>query len=449
MGLLAFLGSVVCLSLVLVVRPRITFAILLAGLIIFQPFFLQRTLFTIGGAKVYAVDLTMASLLIALLIRFARKRVSLVPKSLRGFLLFFGWGLVATARGLPQHGYSAVGESRWYILPMFFYFFIVATVGDRQGVWQFAKWFLACVLVMIGFHFCYYYFLGGKELVPAPYWQDHRQIFRFIRAREVLLVAFALVGLLLLQVVEETKRRIGLLYSVSAVLGAVVVITQIRSVWLALAMALPLVVGSLSVRFVLRGLPIQAVLLLNASLLLIGSLGLLAPIVGREVYSSVARSVSFFENPAEDPTGSWRLMGWRQELIVAMENPILGRGLGGYSEWFDGQVWQRVAVHNGYIMVFSKFGAIGTALLGISVALWLWEMAQYAHGEEDERYRLLGYAIQVCVVMHLVFSFFFDFTIFFWILLGAGTVLVRKYRSARLAVAGSVVVRPARLAKAS
>ena len=449
MGLLLFLGSVACLSIFLTAKPRIAFALLLGGLIVFQPFFLQHTLFTVGGAKVYAVDLTMASLLVFLVIRLMRRRFTLVPGSLRGFLLFFGWGLIAIVRGLPEHGYSAVGEARWYVLPMAFYFFVVAAFEDSRRIWQSARWFLVCVSVMIVFHFFYYYFLGGKQAVPAPYWYDYRQIYRFIRARQVLLVAFAFVTLLLFYAVRVTERFVLLLYLVLSVFVVVIIVTQIRSVWLALATGLSMVIGSIIVRFATKGLPKQTVLLLSVSLLLIGLLGIVGWFVGRDVYLSIARSVSVFDSPTEDPTGSWRLEGWRQELVVAMRNPIAGQGLGGYSEWFDGQQWQRVAVHNGYIMFFSKFGAIGIVLLIASVALWYCEMVQYAHKERDERCRLLGYAIQICVAMHVVFAFFFDFTAFFWILLGAGTALVRIRRFSRSVPSSSHLASSVGLAETS
>ncbi len=118
-----------------------------------------------------------------------------------------------------------------------------------------------------------------------------------------------------------------------------------------------------------------------------------------------------------------------------MKHPIIGEGLGGYSKWFYGHTLQRVAVHNGYIMYFSKFGIIGLLLLLTGVAFWYIEMHRYVRMESDRYYKLLSFAIQICVFMHLIYAFFFDFTIFFWVLLAAGTILTRKLGHGRL-VAG-------------
>ena len=49
------------------------------------------------------------------------------------------------------------------------------------------------------------------------------------------------------------------------------------------------------------------------------------------------KSAIFLQSPEEDATASWRLTAWKQEVERSKENPIIGEGLGGYSEWFDGQ----------------------------------------------------------------------------------------------------------------
>ena len=129
------------------------------------------------------------------------------------------------------------------------------------------------------------------------------------------------------------------------------------------------------------------------------------------------------KNPEEDGTASWRLTAWRQEMIKSKRNPFIGGGLGGYSEWFDGQQWLRVKVHNGYIMTFSKFGIAGLFLLFAGLFFWYKEMNLYVKYEIDFFYKLIGIALQVTIIMHLIYAAFYDFTLFFWILLGIGSVL--------------------------
>ncbi len=135
------------------------------------------------------------------------------------------------------------------------------------------------------------------------------------------------------------------------------------------------------------------------------------------------------QNPESDATASWRLSAWRQELQKSKENPIIGEGLGGYSEWFDGKNWQRVMVHNGYIMTFSKFGAVGVILLFSSLFFWYKEMNQYIKVEKESHYKFIGIAIQVAVFMHLIYIVFYDFTMFYWILLGLGSSLIMNHKN--------------------
>jgi O-antigen ligase len=190
------------------------------------------------------------------------------------------------------------------------------------------------------------------------------------------------------------------------------------------------------VRFVLRKLPVQAVLLGHGALLLVLlSAVALRPNVG--IYRSIARSALFFQDPLADPTGAWRLAGWQQELKTAFEHPLTGQGLGGYSEWFDGRQWQRVAIHNDYIMYFSKFGVVGILLLAAALGSWHVETMSVVHSEGDRYWELTMRVLQICVLMHMVFASFFTFSVFFWILLGAGTVLVREKHSSHTVHVGS------------
>ena len=394
---------------------------------VFYTPFLQGHLFNIGSAKVYPGDLVMASLLTFLFLRALHKGFPLIPRSTKLFSLLFVWGIVAIASGIPRYSYSAVGEARWYVLPMLYYFSVLVIFTDKRQVQLLVKWFLRFLSIMIVFHFVDFYLMGGKERIPAVYWNDYRTLFRFVNATEAWLLAFVLVSLLLFYIVGEARKRKVFLYLVFGALLAIIVITQHRSVWLATAIGLGLTARLVAVRFIFKGLPVQSILLINAALLSLVFFSFIAGSLGGNIYEHIAKSASFFQDPLDDPTGSWRLKAWQSELETAMKRPIFGQGLGGYSEWFDGQQWQRVAVHNGYIMHLSKFGIVGLLLLFTSLVRWYAETSKYVRIEKNSYYKLLGYAIQISVFMHLIYAFFYDFTIFFWILLAIGTVLARGY----------------------
>jgi O-antigen ligase len=316
---------------------------------------------------------------------------------------------------------------------MLYYFFILVAFKDRQQIQNAIKWFVGLTLFMIPFSSVNFYFLGGKEQVDPQYWLDPREIFRFIRGTEGLLVAIVLVGLLLFYVFGEIRKHQVLLYILFGILLITVIMIQTRAVWLAAAVGIGAIGVLITLRLIRGRLPRQSlVLLIISGTLLLFTFSILVVSRASTIYTTAANELSFFQNPLADHTASWRLAGWQQELQKAMQNPLLGQGLGGYSEWFDGQIWQRVTIHNDYIMYFSKFGVIGLLLLFSGIFFWYLEMGRYTRVETDKYYKLLSRAIQIGVLMHMFFACFYYFTIFFWMLLAAGTVLARRNVSNKL-----------------
>lgn len=412
----------------LALKPRSLFLLILAALILFNgPILGDVIIFTIGGAKVYPGDVLLASITAFLIWRTLQKGFPLLPVSGSFFSLFFAWGMIAIVRGIPQYGYSAVGEARWYILPMLYYYYILVVFKDKQHIQIIAKWFTWSTLVMILFSFIDFYFLGGKERVAPQLWGDPRQIFRFIRATEGLLAALVLIGLLSFYIFGEVRKRLVILYVIFGVLLITIIMIQTRVVWLATIVGASVLGAQITFRLLKKRLPRRsiALLIIGSTTLLISAFILIPSRASSIIYTTIAKELVFFQNPSEDPTGSWRLRGWRQELEKAVQNPILGQGLGGYSEWFDGINWQRVAVHNDYIMYFSKFGFMGLLLLFSGILFWYYEMERYTRVEENRYYKLLSRVIQIGVLMHMAFAFFYYFTIFFWMLLAVGTALSR------------------------
>ena len=414
----------------LFIKPRATFYLIIGSLMAFFEPLTQIRLFNIGNANVYGSDLMMISLSLYLIYRFLSRRLSLYPASMRWISMFFLWGILAIIRGMPYYGYRAIGEARWYvIMPILCYYFILLNFNNKQRIREIMRVGLGLLIVTLVFRLVAFYVLGGRE---SEWWpldpEDPRSEFRFIGANTNLLVAWAFVLLLPFFVFEEIKKHKFLIYIVFGLLLASIVVPQTRSVWMATAVGIAMVIVFVGFRFARRGLPLQGIFLANLVFLLVILIPLIAGLIGGELVNQIVQSASFIRNPTSDPTGYWRLLGWQQELERAMQQPFLGQGLGGYSEWFDGQKWQQVAVHNGYIMHFSKFGILGLALLFIALISWYKEVRKYIHLEKEGHYKLLASGFQICVFMDLVFAFFYDFTIFFWILVAIGTALVRSHQ---------------------
>jgi len=425
-GMLTFM-----FTLFIFIKPRVAFYFVLGSLMAFFEPLSQAVLFTVGVSKIYGCDLIMISLFFYiaghLLIH---QRFPWHPASVRWFSVLFLWGVFGIVRGIPHYGYRAIGEARWYvIMPILCYYFVLINFKNKQQIRGIVKISLMLLLFSLVIRFIDYYMLGGMGILEWWTFEYPISEFRFIGAATNLLVAWALILLLLFYMIGEINKSHIIIYILFSFLLAAIIIPQTRSVWLATAVGSFMVMEFVGLRFIRRGLPLQSIIFANIVILVIILIPLIANDINKELVNSIIQRASFFKNPISDTTGHWRLLGWQQELEKGMQQPFLGQGLGGYSEWFDGREWQQVAVHNGYIMYFSKFGSLGLGLLFIALVSWHKEINKYISLEIERYYKLLAFGFKICLFMDLVFSFFYDFSIFFWILIAIGTVLIRGYKS--------------------
>ena len=414
-----FLSIILTVSLLVLWKPKNLFLFSISGAILFYDQFFNGLLFQVGNAKVYANDLLMAAMMTYLVVQIVLKNKSQIfkLKSTIFFVLFFLWGLLSIARGYRTYGFSAIGESRWYVLIIFYYFFILFSFHQKKDVFWFLKWLAYFIPAMIIEHFVLFFFFSDNV------GRIGRSVFRFINAIEGLLVAFLFIFLFLIYL--SHRRRISkLLYnSMFIVLLSIIIVIQHRSVWLATAGGL-FAVYILIKKKTVRGLVSIAL----AIFLLFSITPLIDQFVGSNISATLKESVLFLQSSEEYGTGSWRLTAWRQELQRSKENPIIGEGLGGYSDWFDGQNWQRVMVHNGYIMTFSKFGIVGVFLLFSGLFFWYREMNQYIKDEKEPYYISIAMALKAAVFMHLIYIVFYDFTMFYWVLIALGSSIIMNHK---------------------
>jgi len=416
-----FLSIILTLSLLFLWKPKKLFLLSIGGAILFYHPFLLEVLFQVGNAKVYTQDLLFAAMTIYLVVQLVCKNRSQIfkLKSTKFFVLFFLWGLLSIIRGYPSYGFSAIGESRWYVLIIIYYFFILFSSQNKKDV----PWFLKCMAffipIMIIEHFVLFFFFSDNVGIIG------RSAFRFINATEGLLVAFLLIFLFLIYLNRRIRISKLLFNSMFFVLLSIIIVIQHRSVWLATAGGLFAVYIFIKEKLV-RGL----VSIGLAIFLLFSIISFIDQLVGADISATLKKSAIFLQSPEDDATASWRLNAWQQEVQKTERNPIIGGGLGGYSEWFDGQNWSRVMVHNGYIMAFSKFGIVGLFLLFAGLFFWYKEMNLYVNNEKEPYYKLAGMALQIAVFMHLIYTIFYDFTMFFWILLGLGSIMIMSPKKA-------------------
>jgi len=414
-----FLSIILAVSMLVLWKPKKLFLFSIVGAILFYDPFFSELLFQVGNAKVYTNDLLTTAMTTYLVVQIVLKNKSQIfkLKSTIFFVLFFLWGLLSIARGYLSYGFSAIGESRWYVLIILYYFFILFSFNHKKDVFWFLKWLAFFIPVMIIEHFVFFFFFNDNV------GRIGRSVFRFINAIEGLLVAFLFIFLLLIYL--SRRRRISklLFNSTFFVLLSIIIVIQHRSVWLATAG------GLFAVYVFIKEKSVRGLVSIGLAIFLLFSITpFMDQLVGSNISATLKKSAIFLQSPEEDPTASWRLNAWRQELKKTKKNPIIGEGLGGYSEWFDGQNWQRVMVHNGYIMTFSKFGILGVFLLFSGLFFWYKEMNQYLKNENETYYKFIGMALQVAVFMHLIYIVFYDITMFYWVLLGLGSGLIMNHK---------------------
>ena len=186
-----FLSIILTVSLLVLWKPKNLFLFSISGAILFYDQFFNGLLFQVGNAKVYANDLLMAAMTTYLVVQIVlrKKRQIFKLKSTIFVVLFFLWGLLSIARGYLTYGFSAIGESRWYVLIILYYFFVLFSFYQKNDVFWFLKRIAYFIPVMIVEHFVLFFFFEDNV------GRIGRAMFRFINAIEGLLVAFLFIFL--------------------------------------------------------------------------------------------------------------------------------------------------------------------------------------------------------------------------------------------------------------
>jgi len=415
-----FLVATTLILIIMLKKPRTTFILCLAYPILNYWSYIYGFLFKIGEAIVYSQDIFAASLFIYVLIAyFLQKSGTVIQKSTGLFLLFYFWGIIAIIRGVSEYGYSSIGEARWYTFLLHYYFFVIIAFKDKRSVGILLKWVIYFISAMAFWNFILFCMRFASTGIL------NRAEMRIGSALDSLLVAFNAVFLFLFLLLREFPVVRKTFYtSLFLFFFFYVIFVQHRSAWVGIT-------AGFMVIFLIYYRKIPK-LLIPISIIIFLSISYFFMYIGEErkseIYESLGKSAVFIEAPDEDTTGKWRMDAWQNRVQRAMNTWIFGEGLGGYTTWQQGRKEVKgTAVHNEYVMQFSKFGIVGIFLLFSGLAYWFIEMQRYMRKEKDKYYKFLAQIIQICVFMHLVYSIFYTFTFYLWILIGSGTALVNAY----------------------
>ncbi|MBP6876230.1 MAG: O-antigen ligase family protein [Candidatus Eisenbacteria bacterium] len=340
-------------------------SLLIAATLLFnmvgEPYHLALQSISIGGLNLYANDLLLIILAVALLLRGLRDRVvPALPKDpvSIALILFLGYGLFSLARSMPLFGSAAVTMFRVRFLYALLFFLAIPALADPRS----RRRLLIAILVaaawisLLGFYNAATgSFVGGRT-------SSHT--YRYLSSLQALAIYFGLS--LLIGVVWSQRRSLASLLLGGIYLGGIL-ISQARSIWVgAIAGMLVAVFGSSNWKrnLVRLALPVGVVLLV---FVLIGSM------TGRvDIAEGIVTRATSFTTAPEDLTTVWRLYVWSEALNQLQVNPLFGLGLGHPFVYLDPlqDTWDDSRqLHNTYLDLAFSSGAIATALFVLFQAL--------------------------------------------------------------------------------
>ncbi|HXH09763.1 MAG TPA: O-antigen ligase family protein [Alphaproteobacteria bacterium] len=239
----------------------------------------------------------------------------------------------------PIHGKSAIGEARkfyfYFLLPLLTVFFM-KTIHDLHRILLAFLFAGICLLIIA------YLRLGiGTPLRDLAH------------SGASLILLFMVLTILVFHLNQEVLLNRNLDLMTVGLAVPIILMTQHRTVFLASAFALSLVLWLYRHRTVILAKAATAVLVVVTAL---GVVMVNAPSFERYTVQKISGLI----NPAADRTGSWRIEGWQQQL-GSLSGPSLffGEGLGSYYSWMAGRYEVKTAPHNAFVQLVLKFGLVG------------------------------------------------------------------------------------------
>ena len=231
---------------------------------------------------------------------------------------------------------------------------------ERHGAWHVLAILLLLGVLCSAFNCSEY----SEKVSNASFaWQVARGR---VTSNEMLLLIGSLVGLGLSVLVRNTLVRAASLVAFAIALAGLL-LTQFRAYYVDFAL------GVLVISVLVRGRQKAALVgLLISGTVVLGAL--MFYVVGDALllmaYGLVDRVLSIRTAGEMDISVLNRLLETRRVIELIVENPVVGYGLGvefGFYDAIYDRTWVKTFVHNGYLMLWYKFGIIGLGMI-----LWLW-----------------------------------------------------------------------------
>ena len=386
-------------------------------LIAFFPEDIEKlTIVKIGGIQLYGIDFIYLLVLVALSSAIVHRKAIQLPVEGKVYVAMLAWIAVAVVNGFFQYGHRAFGESR-YVLPFFAFFVPFALIDDsgntqvKQVVEIVSKTII--IAAAAGFIlFCIELINGGRFFVTAVNraelsgFEDFRGV-RYLGSTHTFNI-LALASMLIIRF--STHKRIKLLEILSVIaLFIAALVSRNRA-------ALFATLAGLVVLLISRG----RIKLLLVSLVSIVAGFYTVQLVEPSMTENISTAILSGLNPAEDPTGQWRLVRNLSAFDQAMITPWFGQGLGGYLDFEDPS-------HNQFLFLFLKTGLPGTILCIVTIVLFLRRYLIVRKDlARDRNQDLIGSVLALIIVSQLAYGMAYGFIPFYGVYYGFGLLLFRS-----------------------
>lgn len=352
---------------------------------IFSNFFILM-----GNTRIYIPDMILFigfSVLVLTLIMRSKVSVSnLFQSKISIFVIvFIAVGMIITLQSIKLYGKSALGESRlvWFSA---LYFISSVFFHSEEDILRFFSFFVKMSFVRA--------IINISTIFIRPEYLDYQKPFGSGTD-----AAYFGISLLLILVLGQLcinnnllRKSMVLIFSLSILLIAS------RSSILALFLAF-FAYFLTQKRLSLRRIVVN-VLIFTA--IAIPTIYILLKVPAIQAYLT-DRFLPLFQDPENDPTGSWRLLGWAFALVSIQAHPIAGVGFGTYAERFVAGQWLRLSLHSAYLDILYSMGLIGL----IPFCLVLLDAVKQMYSRAVQQTSGFNRKLCLCLLLIIVYLSFF------------------------------------------
>lgn len=370
----------------------------------------------IGGVSLYVTELCMAALAGLLLARNMSnggQRITSLSGLDLAILVYLAAGTLNVLRTVSLYGLEAIRDFAIFYYALFF-FIALESVRTGSQLRRLTLAYLGGAAIALALGAVRLLTGGGEVLLYG--------VVRFLSGHAGMYVVIAAITVLCMHRFWRSQAQVALALLACA---AGVFISQQRSVWLALLVALGVVAAmDWRGRLVSRSLAAGLGLAIGALVLAMLVLTPFQEQTTQVLENSIARLIAGFQEPQADPTARWRLAGWEEAVQSFLANPILASGLGSPFEWLSGRAMVQNRPHNTYLTILAKTGLSGMAPLLIVVAAFYSRAWRALRRATDLRHRGILLALTASHVALSVFGIFNlllespYLAIFFWGIMG-------------------------------